>query len=243
MDPQIYLKMRAVEDRHWWFVGRRRIIDSVIQSLHLPEHADILDVGCGTGGNLSLLQRYGRATGVELDNAARELANQRQQGEVLPGRLPDDLPFAAHSFDLVVLLDVLEHLEDDRASLAALGGLLKPGGRIVLTVPAFPMLWGPHDQTHHHKRRYRSATLRAVIMQAGLETAYLSYFNTWLFPLIAPIRLLQRLQPPGKSDLAIPPAIVNQALTTLFASEGFLLPQVRLPFGISLLAVLKSPEG
>jgi SAM-dependent methyltransferase len=243
MDKQIYLNMREVEDRHWWFIGRRRIVESVIQSLQLPHDADILDAGCGTGGNLGLLARYGQVAGVELDATARELANQRQLGEVLPGRLPDGLPFASGSFDLVVLLDVLEHLEDDCASLTALANLLKPGGRIVLTVPAFPLLWSPHDEAHHHKRRYRAATLRAVIERAGLETAYLSYFNTWLFPLIASVRLLQRLLPPGGSELAVPAAPVNNALTTLFASEAQLIPQARLPFGVSLLAVLKSPEN
>lgn len=242
MERQIYQQMRRVEDRHWWFVGRRRIVAAVIQSLSLPQPARILDAGCGTGGSLALLRRYGRVEGLEMDTMARELANERQLGEILPGHLPDALPFAEQSFDLIVLLDVLEHTADDAASLAALARLLKPGGSIVLTVPAFAFLWGPHDRAHHHRRRYRAATLQATAQRAGLELSYLSYFNSWLFPLITPIRLLQRLLPSLEGGLDLPPAPINVLLTRLFSSEGWFIPRWRLPFGVSLLAVLQSPS-
>ena len=182
---------------------------------------------------------------MELDATARELANQRKRGEVLAGSLPDAIPYPAQSFDLVVLLDVLEHIEDDRACLAILATLLKPAGRILLTVPAFPMLWGPHDEAHHHKRRYRANQLRDVITQAGLQLDYISYFNTSLFPLISAIRLLQRLLPSENvaRELTIPPPFINSILTALFASERLLLPRFSLPFGVSLLAVLKSSQS
>lgn len=245
MDPRIYQKMRAVEDEHWWFVARRRIVAKLIESLPLAAAPDILDAGCGTGGNLALLKRYGRVTAMEMDNHARQLAQRRRLAEVLPGHLPDALPFTAQRFDLVVMLDVLEHIRDDSASLAAVAGLLKTGGRIVLTVPAFPLLWGTHDQAHHHQRRYHAASLQAAVDQAGLETEYMTYFNTWLFPLIAPVRLLQRLLPRQNTDteLSVPPAMLNALLGRVFASESRLLPRLRLPFGVSLLAVLKSREN
>lgn len=241
MDHSIYLKMREVEDRHWWFVARREIVRNVLSRLGLPDQARILDAGCGTGGNLAMLNGFGQVEAMEMDDKARQLANARQQAKVLPGRLPDDLPFPRHRFDLITLLDVLEHINDDQAALAALRGLLKPAGRLLLTVPAFQMLWGPHDDDHHHQRRYRATGLGNTARTAGFSVDYLSYFNFWLFPLVTLARLAQRwATSPGDDGLTIPMAPLNRMLGGLFASERFFIPAARLPFGVSLIAVLKA---
>ncbi len=241
MDHSIYLKMRDVEDRHWWFVARREIVRHMLSRLNLPDAARILDVGCGTGGNLAMLRSFGQIEAMEMDDEARQLANERQQGSVLPGRLPNHLPCFANRFDLITLLDVLEHIDDDQAALATLRERLTPGGRLLLTVPAFQMLWGPHDERHHHKRRYRAKNLGDTARAAGFSVEYLSYYNFWLFPVVALARLAQRRGKRQANDgLTLPGPLVNRLLAALFASERFFIPAARLPFGVSLIAVLKA---
>jgi len=233
--------MRSLEERHWWFVGRRRIVGEILASLALPGHARILDAGCGTGGNLQFLSQFGAVTGVELDDDAAALARERGTWPVVKGSLPDGIPFAAQQFDLIVLLDVLEHIEDDGASLRALQGLLAPGGVLVLTVPAFQFLWSPHDEEHHHKRRYGAAGLRGVIENTGLRLSYLSYFNTWLFPMIAAVRLVRKVFPANDvgRDVQLPGPAVNAMLRAVFGSERRWIGRLRMPFGVSLLAVAR----
>ena len=241
VNPFIYSQMHDVEDKHWWFVARRQIIQSVLSALKLPEGARILDVGCGTGGNLAMLQTFGVVSAMEMDDDARQMANARQLAHVSPGRLPDGLLFPEQRFDLIVMLDVLEHIEDDVASLAELKSRLTANGRIVLTVPAFQALWGPHDVMHHHKRRYRAAHLQDVARASGLITEYISYYNLWLFPLVALVRLMQRFLPVKEQQaLKLPVDGLNTLLTKIFASEQRLIPRRTLPFGVSLVAVLKS---
>lgn len=244
MHDALYAQMRELEDRHWWFTGRRRIVAAMIHRLGLPADARILDAGCGTGGNLAMLAGFGEVIGAEYDAGAAALARARGVCPVVCAGLPDAMPFAPQAFRLVTLLDVLEHLDDDRASLRTLGGLLAPGGNLLLTVPAFPFLWGPHDEQHHHRRRYRAAGLRAVIEAAGLRLRWLSYYNSALFPAVAAVRLLHRALPRGEvgGELALPPAPVNRLLETLFAAERHLLGRLRLPVGVSLI-VLAEKEG
>lgn len=241
MDPHIYQQMRSLEDQHWWFAGRRQIVGQMLGSLDLPKRARILDAGCGTGGNLKFLSRFGEVIGVELDDNAATLARERGAWPVLKGSLPDKMPFAGQQFDLIVLLDVLEHIDDDGASLRTLQNLLAPGGYLLLTVPAFPFLWSSHDEDHHHKRRYRAAGLQAIIESTGLRLRYTSYFNTWLFPLVAAIRLARRVFPVGEvgQDVQLPRPAVNRMLKALFSSERHWIGQHRLPFGVSLLAVAR----
>lgn len=242
MRHEVYLQMREVEDRHWWFTARRRILRRVISSLSLPDQARVLDVGCGTGGNLKLLSRFGQVSAMEMDDTARNLAQARNIADVRAGKLPDEIPFPGRHFDLIVLLDVLEHIDDDAGSLIALKSILAPNGHVVLTVPAFPFLWSRHDDIHHHRRRYRAAGLRRVIQSVGLDVVHMTYYNMWLFPAIAMARLAQRLLPVGgkESELKVPASLSNKLLETLFSSERFLVTRARLPLGVSLLAVLKA---
>lgn len=239
MDPHIYTKMRDTEDRHWWFVGRRRILHSVLKTLPLSPESLILDIGCGTGGNLATYKKFARLEAMEFNDQARQLAQARDICQVQPGHLPDALPFADNSADLIALTDVLEHVEDDLASLKAMKARLKAGGRILLTVPAHQFLWSQHDVDLHHKRRYSRRSLIAVANQAGFKISYIGYFNFWLFPLIAGVRFLQYLLPIKLNDHEAPAPFVNGILKSIFSSEGRLIPQLRLPFGVSLIAVLE----
>ena len=241
MQPELYRQMRDLEDRHWWFRGRRRIVADVLGRLDLQQPARILDLGCGTGGNLDMLSGFGEVTGVEHDEQAVELAAERGVAPVLRGSLPHGLPAGLAPIDCVAMLDVLEHIEEDRESLGAVHALLSPGGYLVLTVPAFAFLWGPHDREHHHKRRYRAPTLRKLLEGAGFRVDKLSYYNAWLFPPVALVRLVRKVIPGSESgaDEALPPGWLNGTLERLFASERHVLRHARFPFGVSLLAVAR----
>ncbi|OEU61585.1 MAG: hypothetical protein BBJ57_01150 [Desulfobacterales bacterium PC51MH44] len=241
MDKQIYLQTREVEDKHWWFAGRRMIIKHMIESLKLPQRSAILDVGCGTGGNLALLSEFGNVMGVELDDRALELACGRRVGKVLKGSLPDGMPFETQFFDLICILDVLEHIEDDLSSLRSLKTLLTPKGYMLLTVPAFPFLWGQHDMEHHHKRRYQATALQRIIQKAGLKIKHLTYYNTWLFPVVVISRILRQIVPSKQvgADVQIPNCTVNKLLQAVFGSERHLVNRMKMPFGVSILAVLQ----
>ena len=245
MDSSLYQQMRELEDRHWWFKGRRAIVAAQLQASALPEHAKILDLGCGTGGNLAMLSQFGEVLGAELDEHAAQMAREREIAPVIRGKLPDALPLAEATFQCVTLLDVLEHIEDDRATLVTVNKLLAADGCVLITVPAFPFLWGPHDEAHHHQRRYRAKQLRRLLQDTGFEITTLSYCNTWLFPIAALVRLIRKYLPKGNAgaELALPIAPVNALLAMLFGSERHLLRHMKLPFGISLLAVAKKLPG
>ena len=242
MNPEAYQEMAQTEDEHWWFVGRRCIVAAIIRNLYLPREAKILEVGSGTGGNLSMLSAFGEVSAVEPDDFAREWATRKSSITVLKGYLPDGLPFNPSSFNLICLFDVLEHIEGDVAALRALRPLLKPGGRIVLTVPAYRWLWSAHDVELHHRRRYNASSLAVCCQQAGYSVAKLSYYNTLLFPIVALARLGDRLVVRDKATgTGIPPRIINRLFLTLFRLERHILPHLTLPFGVSLLAILETP--
>jgi SAM-dependent methyltransferase len=237
--------MAATEAHHWWFVARRRILGVVLRKLvPRPEGVRLLEAGCGTGGNLAMLEAFGQVSAFEPDAGARELARRKSSVPVSDGRLPADVPFAEQSFDLVVALDVLEHLDEDVASLRALRDRLRPGGWILVTVPAFSFLWSGHDVVHHHKRRYRKKELIRVAEQAGLSPVTVTYFNTLLFPVILVVRVVKNLLGGEDSDDAVPPSrLVNGVLTAVFASERHLVGRIALPVGVSILMVARRPDS
>ena len=246
MEKDFYLQYASVEDKHWWFVARRQIIEQVIRKLSLPKNAQILEAGCGTGGNLQMLSRHGQVSAMELDEIACQLANQRQVTTVKRGTLPDNIPFALH-YDLILILDVIEHLDDDLSALKALYYKLKPGGYLLVTVPAYQFLWSEHDEINHHKRRYRLQGLKEMVRKAGYEVIYGSYFNTFLFPIVVIVRALGKLLPKQNnnqlsSDLVLSSKPVNQLLTWLFANERYLINRFTLPFGLSILFLARKPH-
>ncbi|MER8801854.1 class I SAM-dependent methyltransferase [Mesorhizobium sp. M0998] len=240
MEIDAYRQMAATEDEHWWFCGRRAIAEAVIRSIGLPENARIVEIGAGTGGNIRMLEQFGAVTAVEMSDLARRIAWEKTGRDFLAGHLPDNIPVAPQSCDLVCLFDVLEHVAEDEASLAAIRQVLKPGGSVVLTVPAHQWLWSTHDVGLHHMRRYSRNLLRERIERAGFAIDRLSYTNAALFPVAALARLVDRLR---KSALpaghATPPKPLNAAMKAVFSAEGRIIPNANLPFGVSLLAVFR----
>ena len=217
----------------------------MIDGLELPPDPSILEVGCGTGGNLAMLSRFGTLSAMELDDSARRMATDRGVVEVQAGRLPDQIP-SDGPFDLIVALDVIEHVADDVAAVNALRSRLTPRGRLLVTVPAFMFLWSEHDEINHHFRRYRRAGLTDVLVRSGLSVDHMTYFNTALFPLVAIPRLVERMRPPtpeaSGGELVVPGRTVNRVLESVFAAERKPASRFRLPFGVSLLAVGQQAE-
>ena len=202
----------------------------------------ILEIGCGTGHNFDMLRRFGRLDALEVDGEARALASRRLGHAVGSAPLPDLTGVDDGSYHLIALLDVLEHVEPDRASLASIARKLAPGGRILLTVPANRWMWSAHDEARHHKRRYSKRQLSAVIEAAGMKPELISHFNTILFPLAAAIRMAGKLTGKTESDDRMPPASLNRLFGALFGLERHLVGRVPLPVGVSLVAIL-SPRS
>ena len=237
MDRAVYDRMAEIDGEHWWFTARRAILTALIGRLGLPANPRILEVGAGTGSNLGMLKGFGRVDAIEPDDAARALASERSGLAVKGGLLPDGVTLEDGAYDLIVLLDVLEHIPDDKGTLVALKPKLAPRGRLVVTVPAMPWLWSAHDVAHHHQRRYTASGLEGVFRASGFKVAYRSHFNTLLFPLIVAARAAGKLSKRDGGDDAMPPKPVNALLSGLFALERHVIGRVSLPFGVSLALV------
>ncbi|MFN3388837.1 MAG: class I SAM-dependent methyltransferase [Allosphingosinicella sp.] len=242
MERIVYDRMAELDERHWWYRARRRILaDLIAREIALPQNARILEIGCGTGHNLEMLRAFGRVDGIEIDGAARAVAARRLGHAILDAPLPALPGVPERAYDLVAILDVLEHVEEDVAALRSIARRLKPGGRILITVPAFPWMWSAHDEVNHHKRRYTRAALRKAVAEAGLKIEMLSWFNSLLFPLAAAARLAGRVTGKKDSDDALPPRPVNALFEALFGLERYALGRVPLPPGVSLVAIVSVP--
>jgi len=247
---EYYREYRQVEDVHWWFVGRRRILLQVLGRYIGESGADqrrILDVGCGTGTILTYLAAYGNAQGVDIDEEAVGYCHERGLLDVRLGAAAT-LPFDDGCFDLVTALDVLEHLEDDTAALREIGRVLRPGGQLLMTVPAHRFMWGDQDEVNMHQRRYVAAEVRDRLTATGFQVLRLSYINAFLFPPIAAVRLLRRLehrvrpQTAQQSDFRFPaPRPLNFLLALIFGAEAPIVRRVNIPIGVSILALARRP--
>ena len=243
MDSKVYERLNQIELEHWWFVGRRRILmAALVRFCNLQSSIRILEAGVGTGGNIAMLQRLGTLYGFECNAQARKLATEKTGFTVAYGALPNDIPFADEAFDLICLFDVLEHIEQDSESLSSLSKRLAPGGRIVLTVPAYPWLWSQHDITHHHFRRYTRKSLQETVSRANLKVEQFFNFNVFLMPLIMVVRGLKRLSGSQEADDGLPSSILNGTLCKIFAAERHLIGRIPMPIGVSLGAVIKLGE-
>ncbi len=238
MDRAVYDRMAEIDADHWWFTARRKIIARLIEAFR-PKQGPlkILEVGCGTGSNLSLLRAYGEVDAIEPDDGARALAERRSGLSIKGGYLPHGVPLEDGYYDLIVLLDVLEHIPEDVPALNALRTKLAPGGRILVTVPATPWLWSAHDVAHHHHRRYTTKTLTDVFREAGLKPVHQSHFNSLLFPLIVAVRAIGKLTKRQDGDDAMPSKPVNTVLAAIFGAERHWVTTRSIPFGVSMAMV------
>ncbi len=243
MERHVYDRMAEIDRDHWWFVGRRRILTALIERWR-PRAGSlrILEVGCGTGSNIAMLQQFGTVDAIEPDDHARAFAARRTGVAVKGGYLPD-VPLADGHYDLIVLLDVLEHIPDDVGALRALRPKLAPGGRLLLAVPAMPSLWSGHDVAHHHQRRYTASSLAAVVRDAGYTPRRRAFFNSLLLPAIVGVRWFHRLLGrTGGDEDRLPSRPVNRLLTWLFGAERHAAVRGLLPLGVSL-ALVAEPDG
>lgn len=239
MDRAAYDQMADVDQTHWWYVARRKIVSALItRTVTLPADARILEIGCGTGHNFPVLSQFGDVDAIEVDDAMRAVATARLGKSLGSAPLPDLVGVEDGTYDLIALLDVLEHVENDVASLATIRRKLKPGGFILLTVPANPWMWSAHDTVNHHFRRYTRGTLRRVAQSAGARITFLGHFNTILFPLAAAVRLAGKLTGRTGADDAQPIDPLNHLFTALFSLERHMIGRAPMPFGMSLAAVL-----
>jgi SAM-dependent methyltransferase len=242
VDRSAFAHMAATEATHWWFVGRRAVINAVLDTIELPQAGTILEAGCGTGGNLASLARRGRIAAFEPAIDAIAFAQDRHPNvDIRQGALPADLPYDAGSFDLVAALDVLEHVQEDAASAAALVSLVRPGGWLIVTVPAHQALWGSHDRRLHHRRRYGRRQLLDLFTDTDVELVRITPFNM----VLAPIAMLYRVGERwfglhlGNQERLLPWPL-NATLGALFRTESALVRTgVPLPFGLSYIAVFR----
>jgi SAM-dependent methyltransferase len=243
MDRIVYDRMAAHDSTHWWYRARRDILaDYLAREGHLPADARILEIGCGTGHNLPMLAGFGRVEAIEIDPAARAIASARLGAPVSDARLPELPGIERGAYDLIAVLDVVEHIEDDVAALKAMGDCLKPGGQILIAVPAHQWMWSAHDVVNHHHRRYSKRTLDAAIAKAGLKHNGLRWFNSLLFPLAVGARFAGRVMGKDDSDDSPPPGPVNALFERIFRLERHLVGRVPLPLGVSIVTLASKTQ-
>lgn len=246
MEHDQYELMFHQESRHWWYLGMRRISEALLRTYFRPatDNAKILDAGCGSGGTTDWLGRWGCVTGLDLMPQALQLARRRGLARLVRGSV-EKLPFADDSFDLLTSFDVLYHLRvsDDRSALEECFRVLRPSGLLLIRLPAHDWLRGAHDKAVHTRHRYHRDELAAGLLRAGFLIERLTYANCLLFPLAPVKRLLERLDRSGSTDLWQPPAPLNAVLRELLALEAKLVARMGLPFGLSVIAVARRPDG
>lgn len=239
MNTAEYDLMFRMEERHWYFRGKRRIVGELLRPYLGGGPLAILDAGCGTGGTLATLQNFGKVFAIDPFPEAATYCASRGFPRIAQASVTA-LPFPASSFDLITSLDVIEHVDDDRAALTELFRVLKPGGVLMLTVPACMCLWSGHDVALHHKRRYSAAELRGKVMGSGFRVARLTSFNSILFPPVAAVRMARRwlgIDRASSDSDKLPAPAVNELLYLVMDIEAKLLRSLNFPVGVSLACV------
>lgn len=241
MQSHHYPILYEVEETHWWYVGRRRIIQYLVEKIctTLNPNPRILDVGCGTGANLKMLAAYGRAEGVDISSQAVDFCRERGLDSVRLGAA-EQLPYENGSFDLVTALDVVEHLDDDVAGLREMRRVLRRDGRVLLFVPAFMFLWGVQDDVSNHRRRYTLPGLLKAVEAAGFSVEWSSYANISFFlPVLAVRSVMRWLGLRADTEYGINISPMNGPFSRLFAAERFVLKHGTLPFGVSAVCIAR----
>jgi SAM-dependent methyltransferase len=242
VDHALYGQIQAIERHHWWYVARRKIIFDWVRAVTTPERQPrILDIGCGTGFNIEYLQGLGfeRAVGLDLSPEALRFCRSRGLQALVQGDATN-APFRPRSFELILALDLVEHVKDDVTALRGLRDLLTPGGMLLIFTPAFAFLWSHQDEVSHHFRRYTARELRSKLSHAGLQVKKVSYTNTFLFPLIWAGRFSLKVRGSKTrrvSENDMHPAWANGLLEAIFAAERRVLRYANLPFGVSLISL------
>ena len=240
MDPSAHRAAASVQESHWWFEGRRRILETLLRDLSVQPGSTLVEVGCGTGANARVLRRWGRVFGLDRSALALEEARQAFNQVLLADA--DRLPLAGDSVDVLCALDVVEHIDDDLGALVEMVRVLRPGGKLVVFVPAFRFLWGLQDEMSQHKRRYRKSEIAGLIADAGARVLRSGYFNFWLFGPIALARAIWRMHPvDAPSENLWTPHWVDRPLAALFASERHILSRWNPPFGVSAYVLAEKP--
>jgi 2-polyprenyl-3-methyl-5-hydroxy-6-metoxy-1,4-benzoquinol methylase len=240
MQINMYRTFYELQKIHWWFTSKKTIVlDTIKCHTNLNEESAILDIGCGSGLMLSALSELGQASGMDASDEAIQFSHEIFQGLISKGQLPSDVPFSKNQFDLITALDVIEHVEADEQSLEVIQSLLSDNGIAIITVPAYMFLWSHFDEMNHHKRRYTVSELKIKLQNSGLKIKKISYYNTFLFPIIYLVRKFNNLiGRDGNSDLAMPGKTTNFILSKILSSEKYPLRFLNFPFGVSILAVV-----
>ncbi|MBK8977837.1 MAG: class I SAM-dependent methyltransferase [Planctomycetes bacterium] len=250
MEATVYDQFAQLEERHFWFRGRRQIFFDLLDRVIGDRRGlDVLEIGCGPGGMLPSLAKYGRVHALDISHDAMRYCHRRGFHRVVTGS-GLELPFADACFDLVALFDAIEHIPDDRRVLDEVRRVLRPGGVVFISVPAYQFLYSQNDRLVHHQRRYTRPQLRTRMLEAGLEPLKISYFNTFLFPLILPAVMVLKAK---ERFVGLPENQTNlshefpKALSDLFAwfmgSERWLLRHTEFPFGHSLIGMGRVADG
>ena len=243
MERIVYDRMAELDSRHWWYRARREILAGPHRApdRRCRDDPRILEIGCGTGHNLVMLKRFGRVDAIEIDAAARAIASQRLGHAVMDAPLPALTGVEDRAYDLVAILDVLEHVEEDREALESIARKLRPGGRILIAVPAHPWMWSAHDVVNHHKRRYtRRRRCAPSSPRRGLKLEMMSWFNSLLFPLAAAARLAGKVRRKEDSDDKLPPKPLNALFEGIFGLERYAIGRLPFPPGVSLVAIVSA---
>ena len=232
--------LASIEDENWWNKGRRQILNSLIKSMTDHTNLKILDVGCGPGGTSIAFNAFGRVTGIDYSTTALKIALKRGL-DVFKSTLIN-VPVKDESFDLITALDVIEHIQDEQQVLTEIKRMLKPDGFVVITVPAFQFLWSEHDVAVSHVRRYDIKSLRKSLDDAGFTIIRVSYFVSFVFPLVALYRIMTRFgikKSNPKPNMNKLPQLVNNMLERIMCVENSILKKFNFPFGVSIVCIVK----
>jgi SAM-dependent methyltransferase len=244
LHPEEFREMQALEEGHWWFRGKRLLLEALLARAGV-ETGRMLDVGCGTGGILRSLAHRGDVVGIDYAEIGLRFCRTKGLRDVLRASALA-LPFRDGVFDLCVLMDILEHVDEEALLLSEVRRVLRPGGVAILSVPAFQALWSPHDEVFEHRRRYRKRELVARVRESGLAVEWASYTNFFVFPPALAWRTLRRwtnVASEQRTDFFPLPAVLNAALVGAYRAEAALIRRLPLPFGVSVACVATAPGG
>ncbi|MFC1722488.1 class I SAM-dependent methyltransferase [Patescibacteria group bacterium] len=246
MEQVEYKKMRDHEEHYWWHKGKLHLVNSLYEKYFGgKQNLKILEIGCGTGEVMNLLKNWGDVYGVDYSKQALEFCRERGFTNVILGDFNTlDLSEHKDSYDLVLSLDVLEHIRDDVETMKRVFEILKPGGMFFVSVPAYKFLWSNHDEALHHTRRYHSLEINQKIKDSGFEVVKSTHFVTALFFPIAFVRLMSnfvRKTAYPKTSYFPLPTKVNDLFSGFLRFEAFLIKHFSLPVGTTLVVVAKKP--